>query len=94
MDDGKGQMTGPGAPETPPEGETAARRLILRELGVKRVATWCGVAENTVHQWLSRGTPQRPIPAARVPAVLAGARAEGVDIDIAVLWPALAEARP
>lgn len=67
-----------------------ARALILDALGAKRVAGWCGVAENTVHQWLSRGTDDAPIPSGRVPAILAGARREGVECPAEVLWPAMA----
>jgi hypothetical protein len=70
-----------------------ARLLILKVLGVKRVAAWCGVGEATVYQWLGRGTEDEPIPAARVPAIVAGARADNLDAPIDVLWPALAAAQ-
>lgn len=69
-----------------------AKELILKRLGVKRVAAWCGVEEDTVYQWLSRGSDERPIPTERVAAIVTGARAEGLDAPIGVLWPAMAEA--
>jgi len=78
-----------------PEQETnreRAKALILKTLGVRRVAAWCGVEDATVYQWLSRGTEQKPIPPDRVPAILAGARAEKLDAPVAVLWPEMAGA--
>lgn len=70
-----------------------AKHLILKVLGVKRVAAWAGVAEDTVYQWLCRGTDEEPVPPTRVPAILAGAKAAGLDAPVSILWPALAEAR-
>lgn len=67
-----------------------AKSLILKELGVRRVAGWCCVAEATVYQWLKRGTEAEPIPPARVPAIVDGARADGLHAPLAVLWPAMA----
>lgn len=84
-------------PETDrhPEQETnrdRAKALILKTLGVKRVAAWCEVAEDTVYQWLSRGTDAEPIPPARVAAIVNGARAEELEAPLGVLWPAMAGA--
>lgn len=70
-----------------------AKRLIQKDLGVRRVAGWCGVAEATVYQWLQRGTDAAPIPTHHVPAIVNGARAAGLDAPIGVLWPAMAEAQ-
>lgn len=70
-----------------------AKHLILKGLGVRRVAAWCGVSEMAVYQWLQRGTDEEPIPPARVAAILSGAKAEGLDAPIGVLWPAMAEAQ-
>jgi hypothetical protein len=84
------QGTPAAAPEAGPRAR--ARTLILDVLGVRRVAGWCNVAENTVHQWLSRGTDDRPIPTAHVAAIVNGAAAEGVDAPLDVLWPAMAGA--
>lgn len=64
-----------------------AKALILKTLGAAKVASWCGVGELAVYQWLQRGTDERPIPPDRVPAIVRGARAEGLEIDAAVLWP-------
>jgi hypothetical protein len=69
-----------------------AKALILKTLGVKRVAHWCGVEEATVYQWLSRGTDEEPIPTNRVAPIVKGARADGLDAPLAVLWPAMAGA--
>lgn len=67
-----------------------ARLLVLKTYGVKRVAGWCSVAEDTVYQWLSRGTDREPVPAARVAQILAGARTAGLEAPLDVLWPAMA----
>lgn len=75
--------------ETPKD---RARLLILKELGAKRVAGWCGVAEATVYQWLGRGSDDEPVPAARVPAIIAGARAAGIEVPMSIIWPAMAQA--
>ncbi len=69
-----------------------ASELILKRLGARRVAEWCGVAEATVYQWLHRGTEDEPIPANRVGAILAGAQREKLDAPLAILSPALARA--
>lgn len=70
-----------------------AKEIILKTLGVKRVAAWCKVEEDTVYQWLSRGTDDKPVPIAHVPAIIAGAREDDLAFDHAVLWPAMALAR-
>jgi transposase len=67
-----------------------AKTLILKTLGAKRVAAWCGVAEDTVYQWLGRGTDERPIPTDHVAAIRRGAAAEGLDAPLDVLWPEIA----
>lgn len=71
-----------------------AKTLILKALGVRRVAHWCGVEEATVYQWLSRGTDETPIPTIHVAAIVNGARAEGLDAPVGVLWPAMSGAEP
>lgn len=71
-----------------------ARTLILKGLGAKRVAAWCGVGEATVYQWLSRGTDAEPVPSARLPDIIRGATAAGLEAPIEVLWPALHSASP
>lgn len=75
-----------GEVETPRD---RAKTLVLRTLGVSRVASWCGVTENAVYQWLSRGTDQEPIPPRAAGKIAASARAEGVTVDLSVLWPAI-----
>jgi hypothetical protein len=67
-----------------------ARQLVLKTYGAKRVASWCSVAEDTVYQWLGRGSEQEPIPTARVAAIAAGAKREGFEAPLEVLWPAMA----
>lgn len=71
-----------------------AKHLILKVLGVRRVAAWTNVGEDTVYQWLSRGTDERPIPTDRVAQIVAGAKAEGLEAPIDVLWPAMAGVNP
>jgi hypothetical protein len=65
-----------------------AKALILRTLGVRRIADWCDVGEAAVYQWLSRGTEQEPIPPDRVLKIIEGARAAGLDAPLEILWPA------
>lgn len=85
-------MAEPAAQDRSEDGAHArARRLILKDLGVRRVSGWCKVDEYTVYQWLQRGNDTAPIPNKHVPAIIAGARAEGLDAPIAVLWPAMAQ---
>lgn len=66
-----------------------AKKLILADLGVKRVANWCHVSEAAVYQWLSRGSDAEPIPPGHVAAIVSGARDEGLEAPLAVLWPAM-----
>jgi len=78
--------------ECPTSGETRTERakaLILRDLGVKRVAEWAGVAEATVYQWLSRATERAPVPTARGIQIIACAAREGIEIDADILVPGL-----
>ena len=78
--------------ECPTSGETRmerAKALILRDLGVKRVAEWAGVAEATVYQWLSRATERAPVPTARGIQIIACAAREGIEIDADILVPGL-----
>lgn len=70
-----------------------AKQVILKELGVRRVADWCGKSEAAVYQWLSRGSDDEPIPAGQIPAIIEGARKAGILVDAAVIWPALARAQ-
>lgn len=67
-----------------------AKHLILKVLGARRVAGWAKVDELTPYQWLQRGSDDQPIPPAHVPAIVAGAAAEGLVCPIEVLWPAMA----
>ena len=83
------QLSEPRNPET---SRDRVKTLILKTLGIGRVAAWCGVREAAVYQWLNRGTDERPIPPDFVPAIINGAKAEGLDVDLATLWPAMAEA--
>lgn len=66
-----------------------AKNLLLKVLGARRVAAYCGVAELTVYQWLQRGSDAAPIPARHAPAIVAGAKADGIDCPIEVLMPGL-----
>lgn len=79
--------------ESPTPGESRmerAKALILRDLGVKRVASWTGVSDATVYQWISRATERAPVPAARGLQIIACATREGVAIDADLLVPGLA----
>jgi len=79
--------------ESPTSGQTRmerAKALILRDLGVKRVAAWTGVSDATVYQWLSRATERAPVPAARGLQIIACATRDGVDLDADLLVPGLA----
>jgi hypothetical protein len=67
-----------------------ARDLLLRVLGVGRVAAWCGVGEAAVYQWLHRGTSDAPVPFLRVPAIARGASAAGHDFDLGLISPSMA----
>lgn len=75
--------------ETP---RTRAKALVLKTYGVGKVAVWCRVSEAAVYQWLSRGTDQEPIPPAHVPAIITGAKADGLPAPMDTLWPAMAAA--
>lgn len=68
-----------------------ASEIILKTLGVKRVAAWCAVSEQTPYQWLVRGTEEHPIPLKYVPAIVRGARAEGMSLSFSDLWPAASD---
>lgn len=67
-----------------------AKHLVLKVLGARRVAGWCGLDELSVYKWFERGTDAAPIPANHVPTIVAAAKAEGLDAPLAVLWPAMA----
>lgn len=82
-------MTNPGCHPEQETNRERARTLLLKTLGVARVAKWCGVEEATVYQWISRGTELEPIPTQRVAAIVKGARAENLDAPVKVLWPAM-----
>lgn len=71
-----------------------ARELLLKKLGVRRVAHWCGVSEDAVYQWLSRGRAEEPMPPVHVPKIVAGAKAEGITFDVTILWPAMSGMLP
>ncbi len=82
-------MDGTACHDSAETGPGAARELILKTLGARRVAMWCGVTPDAVYQWLSRGTNDQPIPSRYVPTILAGAKADGLTVDPSVLWPAM-----
>ncbi len=73
--------------EADPSVRQRAKALVLRGLGVKRVAGWCGIKVDTVYQLLGRGTNEHPLPLSYVAKIVAGAKADGIDFDPAVLWP-------
>lgn len=81
------QVTADSNPASPRD---RAKTLILKTLGVGKVAAWCGVGEMAVYQWLQRGTDEKPIPAERVPTIVRAARAEGHAIEAGDLWPEMA----
>lgn len=67
-----------------------AKRLILEQLGVRRVAAWCGVTDMAVYQWFTRSTNEAPVPARHVQAIVRGAKAEGLDAPLVILMPDVA----
>lgn len=72
-----------------PEGKqrSLAQAEVLR-IGPTRIAYWTGRGESAVYKWLARRDPDAPIPPEHLPAVKRGAEADGVDVDLAILWPA------
>lgn len=72
--------------ETPKD---RARRVLLKDLGAKRVAYWCGVSEATIYQWISRGTDERPVPPDHVGRIVEKAAEAGLSFDARALWPAM-----
>ena len=77
-----------------PSPRDAAREVILKVLGVKRIADWCDCSEAAVYQWISRGTDEEPIPPGKVGKIAAGAKAAGIAFDLRVLWPAMPDFPP
>jgi hypothetical protein len=71
------------------EGELTARDVVLRVIGVKRLAAWCDVSVHAPYQWLSRGDGAVAIPASYAATIIKAARAEGIDFDIGLFWPDL-----
>ena len=68
--------------------ETA--RQVIQRLTPKRIAGWCNVTESAVHQWSRRkADTSEPVPPRHVPAIIAGARREGIAFDPRILWPAM-----
>lgn len=63
-----------------------AQAEVLR-IGTTRIAYWTGRTESAVYKWLSRRSPETPIPPEHLPAVKRGAAADGVTVDLALLWP-------
>lgn len=64
-----------------------ASNALLKVIGAKRVAAWCGVDIATPYQWLSRGTEANPIPPKYVPIIIKAALAEGLPVAWDDLWP-------
>lgn len=63
-----------------------AQREVLR-LGTTKIAYWTGRSESAVYKWLTRRPSDVPIPPRHLPALIEGAKADGVTVDLAVLWP-------
>lgn len=63
-----------------------AQQEVLR-IGTTRIAYWTGRSESAVYKWLHRRADDQPIPPEHLPAVIKGAKADGVEIDLKVLWP-------
>ncbi|MDR7232271.1 hypothetical protein J2X45_003377 [Caulobacter sp. BE264] len=72
------------------EAVPTAREIILKVIGAKRLAAWCGVSDATPYQWLSRNGDEQPIPLDYAAKIVAGARAEKLDIRPDILFPSLA----
>lgn len=65
---------------------SAAQEEVLR-IGATRIAYWTKRSESAVYKWLRRRPPETPIPPEHLPAVAKGAKADGVAINLPLLWP-------
>lgn len=75
--------------KTDPAKRSPAQAEVLR-IGATRIGYWTNRSESAVYQWLRRRPADCPIPPNLLPRVVSGAAEDGVDIDVALLWPASA----
>lgn len=69
------------------EGKYSPAQSEVVRIGTTKIAYWTGRSESAVYKWLSRRPADAPVPPEHLPAVIRGAKADGVEIDVAVLWP-------
>lgn len=69
------------------QGKLSAAQQEVRRIGTTNIAYWTGRSESAVYKWLQRRPCAQPIPPEHLPAVIKGAKADGVEIDLKVLWP-------
>lgn len=69
------------------EGKYSPAQAEVVRIGTTKIAYWTGRGESAVYKWLSRRPADSPIPPEHLPAVIRGAQADGVEIDVATLWP-------
>lgn len=69
------------------EGKYSDAQAEVLRIGTTKIAYWTGRSESAVYKWLSRRPDNAPVPPEHLPAVIRGAKADGIEIDLAVLWP-------
>lgn len=69
------------------EGKYSPAQTEVLRIGTTKIAYWTGRSESAVYKWLSRRPADVPIPPEHLPAVIRGAQADGIEIDVPVLWP-------
>ncbi len=65
----------------------------LFDIGLARVAVWCGVSESAVYKWVDRRPADSPVPPQHIPAILVGCRAAGIEMEAQEIWAAAASLR-
>lgn len=62
----------------------AQQRLL--DIGLARIAVWCGISESAVYKWLDRRPADSPVPPQHIPAILAGCRSAGIELEADDIW--------
>lgn len=65
----------------------------LFDIGLARVAVWCGVSESAVYKWVDRRPSDSPVPPQHIPAILIGCRQAGIELEAHDLWAAATSLR-
>lgn len=69
------------------EGKYSPAQAEVLRIGTTKIAYWTGRSESAVYKWLTRRPSDAPVPPEHLPAVIRGAKADGVEVNLAVLWP-------